>query len=110
MFAGPMAVIAGVEMAGAYALEMAVLRYSPSAKHLAGAGGRWAKFNVGTPNGVRRIVYEALRSPNRVVSIQADGRYRIVADLGRVIGTKGQTAVRVIMTPVGQIVTSLPEH
>jgi RHS repeat-associated protein len=104
---GPPAIAGAAVAVGATTL-VSVIRFTPSAKHLAQAGGRFAKFNTNSVGSVRKIVYDALRSPGRSIHVQADGRYRITADLGRAIGTKGETSVRVVVSPSGKIITSFP--
>jgi uncharacterized protein YukE len=77
-------------------------------KHAPAAAGRWAKFAEGVdPHGA---IAEALRSEDAVFSRNGDldTSFRVQADLGRVIGTKGETSVRVVLDFTGKIWTSFP--
>ena len=83
--------------------------WTVSAKHLAGAAGRWAKFADGTdPNA---LVQEALRSPDAMFLPNPGGQagsFIVRTDLGSVIGTNGQTALRVVVSSDGRIITAFP--
>ncbi|WP_161965993.1 RHS repeat domain-containing protein [Steroidobacter cummioxidans] len=76
-------------------------------KHLPGAGGRYAKFGEGVdPQGA---IAEALRSPNAVFSPNnVDESFRVVTDLGRAVGSRGETALRVVVGNDGKIWTAFP--
>lgn len=76
------------------------------AKHAANAGGRWAQFAEGVnPNAMLRA---ALRSPNaRFLANDAES-FKVVTDLGRVVGSKGQTGVRAVVDYLGHVVTWFP--
>lgn len=61
---------------------------------------RSAKFATDSPEEVRNIVQEALTSPNAVFETNnQDDSFRVIAALGRVVVTKGQTKVRVSVGP-----------
>jgi hypothetical protein len=83
--------------------------WTVSAKHLFGAGGRWAKFAEGAdPNA---LAQEALRSPDAQFLPNpngAPGSFLVRTDLGRVIGSAGQTAVRVVVSNDGRVITAFP--
>lgn len=83
--------------------------WTVSAKHLAGAAGRWAKFVEGAdPNA---LAQEALRSPDAMFLPNATGSaeaFIVRTDLGSVIGTNGQTALRVVVSLAGRIITAFP--
>jgi hypothetical protein len=77
-------------------------------KHAPAAAGRWAKFADGVdPHGA---IAEALRSKDAVFNRNGDldTSFRVQADLGRVIGTKGETSIRVVLDFTGKIWTSFP--
>lgn len=75
-------------------------------KHLASAGGNYAKFAEGiNPNAILR---EALSSPNARIYPNDGASFKIIADVGRQVGTKGQTAVRAIVDYSGHVVTWFP--
>jgi hypothetical protein len=81
-------------------------QFTVGAKHLAGAGGGWAKFAAGTnPNA---LLAEALSSPGAGFYANDAASFRVVTDLGRVIGTKGETAVRAVVDFGGNVVTWFP--
>lgn len=81
--------------------------FSVPLKHLHNAAGRWAKFAEGTnPNA---LIREALSSTSaKFLPNSAEGSYMVVTDLGRVIGTNGQTSLRVIIGQDGKIWTAFP--
>lgn len=84
-----------------------VAAFRVPAKHLPGAGGRYAKFGDGVdPHGA---IAEALRSPNAVFSPNnVDGSFRVMTDLGRAVGSRGETAIRVVVGNDGKIWTAFP--
>ncbi|WP_041620431.1 RHS repeat-associated core domain-containing protein [Stanieria cyanosphaera] len=84
--------------------------WTPKNKHLQSTTAkRAAKFNTDDVNDVRDIVQEALRSPDaQFFPNNTDGSVRVVTDLKRPIGTKGQTKVRVIIGNDGEIWNAFP--
>jgi RHS repeat-associated protein len=81
-------------------------KFTLGAKHAAGAAGRWAKFAQGVnPNAVLR---EALNSPKALIQPNNANSFKVITDVGRVIRSKGETAVRVIVDFSGQVVTWFP--
>jgi len=81
-------------------------QFTVGAKHIAGAGGRWAKFTSSVdPNATLR---EALSSPNARFLPNDTGSFRVVTDLGRVIGTRGETGVRAVVSFEGHVITWFP--
>jgi RHS repeat-associated protein len=81
----------------------------PKAKHLAGAGGKWAKFAADTNPSA--LVEEALRTEGKNILPNAGGladRFIVEADMGRVIGTKGERWLKVVVSDAGKIITSYP--
>ena len=84
--------------------------FAVKVKHLAGSAGQWAKFAPGTnPNA---LIKEALSSPSAKFFPNpgtADESYKVITELGRVIGTKGETALRVIFGADGKTWTAFPD-
>ncbi|MEP4888935.1 MAG: RHS repeat-associated core domain-containing protein [Aliiglaciecola sp.] len=87
-----------------------VASWIPKNKHLLDSTAkRSAKFNTNSFDDVQSIVAEALRSPNaRFMTNNADDSFRVVTDLGRTVGSKGQTSVRVIVGNDGKIWNAFP--
>jgi hypothetical protein len=81
--------------------------FSVPLKHLPDAAGRWAKFAEGTnPNA---LIREALSSPYaKFLPNSVESSYKVVTDLGRVVGTNGETRLRVIIGQDGKIWTAFP--
>ena len=44
------------------------------------------------------------------MNAQIPGIFKVIADLGIVVGTKGETAIRVIVKYPGRIITAFPVH
>jgi len=81
-------------------------RFTAGAKHLAGAGGRWAKFAEDVnPNAVLR---EALSSPGARFLPNDASSFRVITDLGRAIGTRGETGIRALVDFNGNVFTWFP--
>jgi hypothetical protein len=84
--------------------------WTVSSKHLPGAGGNWSKFAVGVdPN---EAVAEALQSPDASFLPNKNpalpGSFIVQADVGIVVGTNGQTAIKVVVSDAGQVITAYP--
>lgn len=83
-----------------------------SRKHYPGAGGRHSRFEQGVD--IDATVREALQSPgaifrpNRNAAGDIVPGYRVYADLGRTVGTRGETGLRAIVSPDGRVITSFP--
>ena len=83
-------------------------------KHLLGGGGhrKAARFNVSDQASARALIDEALESPNALIfrntGTHESTSFRVVTDLGRPIGTKGQTAVRVVIGEDGMVFNAFP--
>jgi hypothetical protein len=54
------------------------------------------------------LLQEALSSPNAKFLPNDAGSFKVVTDLGRAIGTKGETGVRAIVDFAGDVVTWFP--
>lgn len=90
-----------------------VASWVPKNKHLLGGGSQSkARFATDSLDEVRGIVQEALRSPNAqfLPNPNVPGTFRVVTDLGRSIGAKGQTAVRAIVGHDGKVINAFPVH
>ena len=84
--------------------------WNPTRKHFKNAGGNWAKFNTDDVGQIRNMVQEILRSENSIFKAnpQSPNTFRVEGDLGREVGTKGQTKIRVILGEDGGIITAFP--
>ncbi len=85
-------------------------------KHLNTSGGGWDKFNVGTEAEAHAIVREVI-AKNKIVSVtDNDGRigtlgqksFAIILDAERVIGSNGETKIRVAVDELGNVWTVFP--
>ena len=65
-------------------------------KHLPGAGGGWSKFAPGVD--AKAAIRDALVSPNAQLLPNAENpnSFVVVTYVGRVVGSKGQTAVKIV--------------
>lgn len=80
-----------------------------SNKHLMDAGGRWQKFATDSKSQVNDWIQEGLRSQNaQLLPNNQEGSYKIITDLGRTIGTKGETKIQIILGGDGKIWTAYP--
>ncbi|MGW5366553.1 golvesin C-terminal-like domain-containing protein [Actinopolymorpha pittospori] len=78
-------------------------------KHLASAGGRQAKFASNDISEVQGWVAEGQRSEGATfLPNDLPGTFRVVADMGRTVGTKGQTSIRAIVTDDGRVINAFP--
>jgi RHS repeat-associated protein len=81
-------------------------------KHQPWASGGWNRFAVGVDQSA--VIREALTSntatfrPNYVGGVLSEDSFRVVTDLGQVIGTNGETAIRVVVGNDGTIWTAFP--
>lgn len=80
-----------------------------SSKHLADAGGRWAKFNTNSQSQVRSWIQDALKSPDaKFYPNNRPGSFKVITNLGTRIGTGGQTSIQIIVGTDGKIRTAYP--
>lgn len=83
--------------------------FSVSAKHLANAGGNWAKFLTDSASDVSGWIKEALSSPDaQFLPNNRPDSFRILVDMGRAIGTKGEQIIQIIVGADGKIWTAYP--
>ena len=70
---------------------------------------RSAQFNTSDISDIQHLVKEALNSPSaKFIPNNVDGSFRVVVDMGRPVGTKGQTSIRVIIGNDGKIWNAFP--
>ncbi|WP_040598505.1 RHS repeat domain-containing protein [Patulibacter medicamentivorans] len=93
--------------AGAFEAADRIREWTPKSYHLAGATGRRAKFAEGVDPRVE--VAAALRSDSGqfLSNEQIPGSFRYVGDAGRVIGTRGETKMRIIVVD-GRVANAFP--
>lgn len=78
-------------------------------KHLSSFEGRYAKFNTADVSEAQSWIAEGLRSrgasfkPNGL-----DGTFKMEVDMGRTVGTKGQTGIRIIVANDGRVINAFP--
>lgn len=96
----------------AYRAADRIQAWHPKNKHLRSSAARTkAKFNTDDFREIRDIVEEALRSERAMyMPNQIDGTFRVVTDIGRIVGVKGQTSVRVIVGLDGRVINAFPVH
>jgi hypothetical protein len=77
-------------------------------KHLPSAGGNWAKFANDVD--AKAAVSDALKSLNATFRPNGadSGSFVVVTDLGKQVGEKGETSVKVVVTYSGKIITAYP--
>ncbi|WP_024550140.1 VENN motif pre-toxin domain-containing protein [Siccibacter turicensis] len=87
-----------------------VANWTPKDKHMIGtSASRSAQFNTNSLEEIRTLVKDALNSPDALfLPNNQPGSFRVVADLGMPIGTKGQTSVRIIVGEDGKIWNAFP--
>ena len=78
-------------------------------KHLNSAGGRHSKFISDSVDDIVSMAQKGLKSQNILIKTnKAAKSWQIIVDVGQVVGTKGQTAIRVIVGYGGKIWTMFP--
>ena len=82
--------------------------FTVKTKHLPGAGGSWNKFAEGVDP--YAAIQDALRSGNAqfVPNPNLPNTFRVVTDVGYTVGTRGETALRVIVTNDGRVINAFP--
>jgi hypothetical protein len=84
-----------------------ISNYTVKSKHLMSATGDWAKFATSSSSQVNTWITTALRNSNQFI-INSEDSYYTIYEMGQVIGTKGETAIKVVFTVAGKIITSFP--
>ncbi|MBX4134248.1 hypothetical protein JMI89_11485 [Frischella sp. Ac48] len=87
-----------------------VTTWTPKDKHMVGTtANRSAQFNTNNVSDIQNLVKEALNSPNaKFLPNNVDGSFRVVVDMNKPIGTKGQTSIRIIIGNDGKIWNAFP--
>ncbi|MBP2076955.1 SAR2788 family putative toxin [Oceanobacillus polygoni] len=85
-------------------------KFSVSKKHLSNAGGRYTKFNTTSQSTVRSWVKEALqKNPSIKFNENYDKlSFTITSNVGKKVGTKGETKIKVVFDYTGKIWTAYP--
>ena len=76
-------------------------------KHLSNAKGNFQKFSSTNKSQIRQWVSDALKSPDAVFYPDGDDYY-ILTNMGKKIGTKGETIIKVCFKKNGFIKTAFP--
>ena len=78
-------------------------------KHMASFGGRYAKFDSVDISEVQGWVADGLRSAGALFKPNGiDGTVKVEIEMGQVVGTKGQTGIRVIVSDAGEVINAFP--
>jgi RHS repeat-associated protein len=79
-----------------------------SAKHLPGAAGRWNKWAEGVD--INSNVATALRSEGATFlpNAGATDRFIVTTNMGVVVGTRGETSVKIVVSNDGRVITAYP--
>ena len=88
-----------------------IAAWIPKDKHLLDSTAkRPAKFNTNSFDDIRSMVAEALNSPSAkfLPNGESADSFRVIADMGREVGTKGQTSIRAAVGNDGKIWTAPP--
>jgi hypothetical protein len=84
-----------------------VADFTVPTKHLPGSAGNYAKFADDVDP--HAAIQEALRSENAMfLPNQLPGSFRVVTDLGYPVGSRGQTALRIIVGNDGTVWNAFP--
>jgi len=72
--------------------------------------GNYAKFKTTDVSTARKWVQEGLRSKNAVFKANPNlaETFRVEVNMGRVIGTKGQKVIRIIVGNDGKVINAFP--
>ncbi|WP_233880042.1 SAR2788 family putative toxin [Virgibacillus halodenitrificans] len=96
-----------------YATKQAVKKlgsFTVKSKHLTSTGGRWAKFNTSSQSTVKKWMKEALNSKDFSFTLNNHDKLSFVVtkNLGKKIGTKGETKIKIVIGANGKIWTTHP--
>lgn len=86
-----------------------IKKFSISNKHLAGAKGNYAKFTTSSKGEINNLITKALKSPNATFYPNGNNSYYILTNMGKVIGSKGETVLKVVFDIAGKIWTAFPD-
>ncbi len=83
--------------------------YNVKRKHLPGSAGNWGKFSSSNQTYLRSLGKNAIRNTpmKRLIPNSADS-YRLLYDFGSIIGTGGETSIRLVFSYAGKIITFFP--
>ncbi|SEG43121.1 hypothetical protein SAMN04488592_2986, partial [Microbacterium azadirachtae] len=101
--------VQSAEQAAAARAASNVDDWSVSAKHLPGAAGRWNKWAEGVD--INGTVKDALVSSDSTFMTNTGGAadsFILRTNMGQVVGTKGETSVKVVVSNDGRIITAYP--
>ena len=85
-----------------------VSRFTIKPKHLPGARGNWARFNTSNQNTIRSWAQRALRNGQIRPNGARTDSFRVVYNIGRPIGDRGQSRIKVVFGRDGRIWTIYP--
>ena len=95
-----------------------VSSFTVKSKHLQvqGATGNWSRFNVTNARQASEIVREAINrgtvirigSNNGVIGDLGQATFDVIINVGRVIGTRGETHLKIVFDALGNIWTTYP--
>jgi hypothetical protein len=113
--AGGAEVESGLQEASDAAFQAAddIGSWTPKNKHLlSGVSQSKARFGTDDVEQVRSLVQEALRSPEAQFQVNPNlpDTFRVVTDLGRSIGVKGQEIIRAVVGFDGKVINAFPVH
>nr|WP_307850175.1 RHS repeat-associated core domain-containing protein [Saccharopolyspora sp. HNM0986] len=79
-------------------------------KHLSDFGGRYRKFDTTDPQVAQQWVADGLKTPDAIFKPnQGDpDSFQVFADLGRSIGTKGESTVKILVNSDGEVFNAFP--
>jgi hypothetical protein len=99
----------GTASGAAFTASQNANKFVVSLKHLPNSAGRWAKFAQSVDP--QKVISEALSSPNAQMLPNSDnsGSFVVITNLGRIIGSKGETALKVVVDWTGKIWTAYPK-
>ena len=85
-------------------------RFTVSAKHLASAGGRYAKFATTSQSVIRSLIRTAISSSS--AQFLANGTktdsFILIYRFANAIGTKGEKCIKIVISTAGKIITAYP--
>ena len=83
-------------------------------KHLSSTGGNGAKFIAGTKSEAEAVLKPAMKE-GKIVKTAYNGitplgnrSYKYIIDAGKIIGTKGQTQIQIVLAKGGGMLTAYP--
>ena len=97
----------------ATAAAKVIRKWTPKNKYMKNSTSKTkARFDTDDENQVREWVAEALESPNAMFlpNPNLEGTFRVVTDLGKRIGVKGQQRVRIVVGSDGKVINASPVH